>query len=629
MAKMKDPVEEAAKTFRNDDDMAMSRVLDDFDASQATRENDFDTAWDRYHRNWRGKIKKTAQYPLVSTSFIPITHTFVETMVPFFMDAVYDERRFIIGVGQTPEDEENAKLVGKYQNYQFTQRIKYGEKLTDTIRAMLIYGTAWQKVFYDVSSRPFFSPMPKEERERREGQFQKDGKKERLKYFDGPNVEYVSPYDVYPDFGATEVENMRFLVHEYRVPLSKLKEMERGKDDKVILKNLDQVAATQLPEEYTEKFIGRLESQGRGGGRSNSTIEMSDEDQREDSLVQILDWWSPTWLIRVVNRKVVIFNGPNPLPFKGIPFVQFVATREPGFLYGIGIPEIIESPQNVVNVLQNQKLDNVNFILNPPTKVRRTAAINTKQLVSRPGGFIFVNNPDDVTAHVMQDVTGTALANINDMIRHAQDASGVLDLFRGEQPATSRFPASGISLLQKASGRRFTLTVKQINRAITKIIGMAHAIDGEFTTGDRVARVIGADGTVEEYPTVSGALLGETLVDFFPLGKAANGNPDILLEQLSLLDERWAGRPQLGASGQGELMKSILELAQVPNRNLIIPDQPPQPEVQQGVPGPPDLNALPQPGAQGQAGAAPVEIISQPPSATNTGGNRTIRAPQQ
>lgn len=632
MGNLEDPIETQIKTFRNDDEVALHVVLQDFDESRRTAEADFHPAWDRYYRHWRAKLKKPRNYPLVSTTFIPMTHGLIETMVPFYMDAVFDSRRFITGVGQTPDDQEDAKLVGQYQNYQFIHRIGYESKLTDTLRSALIFGAAWQKVMLDVSSRPIMGKMSDVQRERASAQIQQSGKKERLKYFDGPNVEFVSPYDVYPDFSAKTPEKMRFLCHEYTMPLSELKAMEMGKNDEVLLKNLDEVLKnSEYPGETQDKEIGRLESQGKGSGRSDATIHMTDDSKREDPIVQIVDWWTPTWLIRVVNRKVVIYNDVNPMPFQKIPFVLFSITRDPGFLFGMGIAEVAESPQNVVNVLQNQKLDNVNLILNPPTKVRRTAAINTKQLVSRPGGFIMVNNPDDVTAHIMQDVTGTAIANIQDMMQHAQNASGVLDFVRGAQPETSRFPATGISLLQRAAGRRFTLTAKHINTAITEVIGMAHAIDAEFTEGERYARVIGIDG-VAEYPTIDGALLGETLVDFFPIGKAANGNPEVLLQQLSELDARWENRQEFTSEGRLELMRSILDLAQIPNREMILPPVAAQPAPgteNQGTPGPLTLEQVLQPGQQSQPGpgGAPLAVLPQPPSTTNPGGNRQISAP--
>ena len=77
-----DPIETHVKTFRDDDEVAVAVVTQDYEESRSIREANFDPAWDRYHRHWRAKLKKPRNYSLVCTTFIPVTHGLIETMVP-------------------------------------------------------------------------------------------------------------------------------------------------------------------------------------------------------------------------------------------------------------------------------------------------------------------------------------------------------------------------------------------------------------------------------------------------------------------------------------------------------------------------------------------------------------------
>jgi hypothetical protein len=643
---LEDPLVQEIKTFKNDDDMALIRVIDDFHDSRERRD-ELETDWEEFYRLWRGKMKVRPNYPLIAKAFIPMTYSFVETMVPFLLDAVYDDRRFIVGVGQEPSDVEQAKVIGQYENYEFVHRIKYGAKLTETIRSLLIYGTAWQKVYYRVSSVPDLRKLDEDAEARLADATIKEGKLRRRMNYNEADVEPLSVWNVYPDFAFTDPADMRFVVHRYYTSLSKLKQMERDGEGNIVLKNLDKIMDTQLPHgdfahEGDDMYQARLASQGKGSGRSEDTTGIPDDNHRHsDPIVECLDWWSGPWLIRIVNRNIVIFNDANPLPVQRPPFVKFTAIDDGDFLYGIGIPETVRSLQNVSNVLLNQRLDNVNLILNPMWKVRRAGAVNVKQLVSRPGGFIHVNQADDVMPHITQDVTGSAIANVNDLMGHAQAATGVTDFFRGEEPQSSRFPASGIALLQRASGRRFTTLVKSVYASVQEVIQLVHEINTEFTTEERVARVTGADGSLD-YLTVDKTMLNETFVDFFPLGKAVNGNPEVLAQILSELDQRWADRPELGTDGRRSLMMAILELAQVPAVADILPKNAMQQMMaaQGGMPGAPpgggvnpaiaEMMGLQQGGPGAPPGAAPqggiTEVLNVPPSVTNPGGMRNVRS---
>lgn len=652
-----DPVVTEVKDVRSDDLAALDRVLTDFKESENVR-SPIEKEWDEYYALYRSKLRVGSKYPLISRSFIPLAHSFVETVTPFLVDSVFDDRQFILGIGQRPEDAKSADTIGKFVNWQMLFPVKYGSKLTDTIRAACIYGTAWQRTILRITYQPDFNP---EVEKRVEAQAQGDaligapidlldqqpaeepeesanpdtvkrGGATRRKIYEGPDVDYISNYDVYPDHAATEVTNMRYLIHREVVPMSRLKEMEYGPDGEKILKNLDKIPHTISENALTDVKSERLASQGPNGRGTLS--QDSHETDREDRLVEVLNFWTPTWMIKIANRKAVLYNDANP--YRRIPFTCFRPLKDPDFLYGMGYIELMRSIQKTANVMLNQHLDNVNLVLNPMAKVRRGTGIGTKTIAHRPGGIIHVQNPDDITPYVQPDITGSALNNIGNMINYAEMVTGVNDFFRGEEPKFSRTPASGISLLQKASGRRFSVPVRSLQDSIQDVVGQIHTINSDFTLATPYARYMGLDKV--EYPRVDRHMLESTFLDFRPIGKASNGNPDVLVQIMKELDAAWAERPELGTDGRRQLMLTILDKLGIPNMVQIIPNTPPVPPGTPpgGIPGlvgpppggqgPPSIEELlAQVRGGGQAApGAPLEVISQPPSPTNPGGARTI-----
>ncbi len=633
-APAKDPMIMDISEIMSDDGKALSMVCQDFKDAEIQRQP-FENAWNEYYRGWKNKLKLPPGYPLNSRMFMPLIHPYVETMVPFMMDSLFDDRRMVFGFGREETDQAGADLSAKLLNYQMLSRMNYETELEKTFRGEMVYGTAWQKVFWLNQTQADFR---KDEKGRQSVVKFNEGRWKRQQVFDDPMAKYISTYSLYPDMANHEVNDMRFMIHRYFVPFSKLKSAERapGKDGEVWLKNLKDIASTGIPE--TPTFIDdHKTSQGRKSTGYPTEDFHTFENNRVDKMVEVLDWWSGSWLVRVVNRKVVIYNGPNPWPFQRIPFVKFVPTKDPESLYGMGVAEVLQSLQNAINMTVNQRQDNVNYILNRMWKVVRSAHINFDDLVSRPGGYIEVNQLSDIEPLVTQDVTQNAIAVVNDFIRFAELATGITDLFRGEEPGSSRFPATSVALLQRSSGRRFGLPVRGNRQSIVEVMGMLHELNSEYVTGERVARIVGVDGGVE-FPRIDEALLRETYADFIPVGKAAGGNRDVMLRTLQEIDQSWSERPELGQNGRRELMQRIMALADVPAIGKVVPTPEPQAaganplaELLESVrgrlgAGGAPLSPTPSPD---QVGGAPAEVVGVPPGpgAQAPGGNRELPIP--
>lgn len=574
-----DPIAKDVKSYRgaDGDAMALKRVKKDFDRIRSEMEWRRED-WKEYNDLYLGHLRLPNNYPLNSRSHIPLNWSMIETMTPHYVDALYDDRAFLAGISRSKDNEKRkiAEDTGRVMNYWYISMMGYLLKLIDTIRGSLVFGTMYQQVILRVESQPVFDPKKQREEENEAEAGEADesaaGPEKEIKgagtvrkmFFNGPDTKVIPPHDCYPDLPFQEIIDMRFFIHKEIVPASKIIANAFDEEGDPIYKNLSDMLATKLPGDAREDEDDLLAAHSTRG-----VTRAEEDNSREDKLVERMFYWTPTWLIIVVNRKVVIFNGPNPLPFQGIPYVAFRPTRDTRFHHGIGVPQILRSITKTMNVILNQRLDNLNLVLNPMFKVTRDGQINTAELRAMAGGTINMESLTDLDIITWPDVTGSAMANVQDLSRWADVATGVQEFFRGQAPATSRTPASTVSQIINQTTRRFSLAIRGYQDSILKTVGMSRSIMEHFGDQEMMGRFIGKGGALD-IARITRTQLKNADVDFAVLGRATSGNPDILLTKLMEVEERWRGDPQINHRA---LKSRILDLSGLANIDeLLVPD---------------------------------------------------------
>ncbi len=634
---LEDPIKTTVDQFKGPmgDERALERVRKDFARIRA------ETQWRRqdwleYNDLWLGHLRIGANYPLTSRSHIPLLYGTIESMTPHIIDALYDDRQFLNGLSRTPDPAARAlaKDQGNYMNYVFISQMKYLLKLIDTIRGSLIYGTMYQQVILRTSSQPDFRNR-KERRAQTELEASeaeesalpgspelKGANTVRKMFFNGPDVRVVPPHDIFPDLPFKEIDDMRFLIHRDIVPASQIIANAFDAEGKAIYKNLEDMLKTKLPgdarEDDDDLVQGHSTQPADAGSDANN--------QAEDRLMERQFYWMPNWLIIVVNRQVVIFNERNPLPQQGIPYVAFRPTRDIRFHHGIGVPQVLRSIAKTMNVILNQRLDNLNLVLNPMHKIRREGGINTAELRSIAGGYVHMENLADHDLITFPDVTATAMNNLGELSNWADSTSGVQEFFRGQAPSTSRTPASTVSQILNQTTRRFSLSIRGYQDSVLEVVRMAHQLVVHFGDPNLVGRFLGKDGI--NFVNIERQKLVGADIDFQILGRATSGNPDLLLTKLMDLEERWRGEPDIDPTA---FKKRIFDLSGLSNIEEIVrpaPVAPAAPGAEAGVGGQGgDLAAL-LAGAGGQEGSPEAIAEVQPAEGPTTVGRPTIRVPQ-
>ncbi len=640
---MTEPASAEAREFKGRDAHALSVAKREFEQVRGDQDS-YRRLWNDNYDRWRLKLRlptTAAANHFRSRATVPTVHGFIEQMVPFFYEALFDDHQFISGWAHREQEVEEARTIGQIHNYNYIYPMEYGTKvLPKTLRGSLLYGTAWELY------QPFFASqvdvqskkVSKEDQEKIDaGELDppvQTPRGVRWPYYKGAKATSVSTYDVFPDRAFQEVDQMRSLYHREITSMGELFDREFNEDGTPFLKNLKELAQTSMPGDAADDVGERIEAQSKEG-HSNPLDDHTERD-RTDRLAELIYRWTDTWLIIMGNRAVVIYNGPLPAPFKEIPLVATRPTQDPESFYGMAVTEVMKTLSKIIDIILNQHLDNNNKRINPPFLLRRAGNILTSQLTLAPGSYIHQNNQGDVERLEIPDSTANAFTNIGQLTAMLSEGTGVQDFFRGIQPDTSRFPATGINLLMQATTGRLKLMTKMMNGSIMKGVAMSHEIAKEMIDEDVVARYAGPQGL--KFPTIGKDKFKSTYLDLITTGKASSLNPDFIVSQMLQLFPLLQNDP---LTDPLSLRYALWSLMSLPNAvNMMRPDKLKEFEAQQraqgaqggapgaaaGGPAPPPAPGIP----DVQAGP---EIVV-PPSPTNPGGPRvatpasTIPVPQ-
>jgi hypothetical protein len=185
----------------------------------------------------------------------------------------------------------------------------------------------------------------------------------------------------------------------------------------------------------------------------------------------------------------------NPFYHQKSPFVKAVYIPNINDFYGIGIPEMIEHIQYALNETVNQRLDNISLSLNLPCKYRKGSGISTANLMIRPGGLYgYTDSKDDIDFEKIEFVARDSFTQTAELERWAQEVTAVTKLTLGTGGNDSNSTATGMAMLQQASGNRFSMTAKLFeSMALKEITKMFYQLAFQFMDVEEIARILGSE----------------------------------------------------------------------------------------------------------------------------------------
>lgn len=432
----------------------LEKVLEEFQKA-ADKRKPYEARWRRFYDIYRCRAKPHEDETRANV-FVPEVFTIIETLSPRLLSKFLNNSGPVVKVlGREESDLKNARAAEQLITYQF-ERMQLPVKLVSFYKQALLYGSSVGKIFWDYRTA-------------------KDRNGDTRVVYDDPVFEPLDLFDFYIDPLASSIDDARYCIHRKYLSLKELKKREEAG----IYRNVNDI---------------------KGGQGKTSIIDdqpifnQHDLISNEDRNIEILEYWEDNRVITVADRSVILREAPNPFDHMKKPFVNLIFVPVPFEFYGIGVIEPLEGLQMELNTKRNQRLDNVNLIINRMWLLQRGALDDLRQLHSRPGGVIVVNDINGIQSLPSPDVTSSSYQEEEKIKLDIQNTSGVSDYIRGVVNYTKQ-TATEVSIKSEQSSNRFEFNFKLMaEMGVKNIAQQVIQMDQQFIDRERTIRILGDRG---------------------------------------------------------------------------------------------------------------------------------------
>jgi hypothetical protein len=484
---------------------------------------------------------------------IPYIYSTVETALPKIINSIFDSKPYISYKPVSADDGDKAKMLTQLVDYQMRQKMKAASVLYTIFKSALIEGTAISKQTWKYETKKVVRRLPTKEM-----QVLDDGTEQVVEVsvpqeveevvYDAPKIAHIPLGEFLFDPAYSSIEASPFGCHVYYMELHELKKGEKAKRYK-----------------NTKKLSTESDTELDHFGEPNRKGNMRDG-------VLIWEYWTDDWKVMIANKSVVVQAMENPYFHKSKPFTKWTPIPVPGAFYGKSMVESLIALQHELNTLRSQRLDNVSFAINRMFLINRNAEIDTKQLRSRPNGFIEVDDiQNDIREMVVADVTGSAYRD-EEVVKADMDVtSGVHSYDRGQNPVR-RDTATVASLLTSASSERFKLQAIMLEEDPLTDVGRHLAeLNNQFLSDETFIAITNEDTGEEELAPITFEDI-DIQYDVAAVGTAIEPsvNKEVRQSQLIQLLNVAASIPGVNTP---ELMKEIFQAFEFKNASELVKDE--------------------------------------------------------
>lgn len=312
--------------------------------------------------------------------------------------------------------------------------------------------------------------------------------------------------------------------------------------------------------------------EGRQEARDAVGLSGEEDDEKDPRLkmYEVLNYWEDERYSMIINRKELAYDGTNPYWRHSLkPFA--IATYEPipSELYGMSAAEIVADLQEEINTHRNQRIDNVAQVMNKMYSVLRDADIDESELVSRPGGIIWLDNHEDIKERQTSDVTSSSYNEEQIVKMDMENTLGVPSVVRGVDSARQE-TATEIVTKSSNAGLRFDVKIMLFEAmGLTRLARLMDMNNQQFIDDQRLIRMVGEEG-IEDWRLVGpDEIIGE--FDYRPAGPSVDpaANKELRRNQLIQLMEL-AVATQNPYFDLYELSKTLLESFDLRNTDKLL-----------------------------------------------------------
>jgi hypothetical protein len=275
-------------------------------------------------------------------------------------------------------------------------------------------------------------------------------------------------------------------------------------------------------------------------------------DAKKGEEYEILEYWGPwekdfekdgrtetkkgiPWWGIVINRKVLVRSIPNPYNHQSPPYIKIklFPDAKPSW-YGVGIGQIGAPMQERLNKLVNQRLDNVDLVLNKQGMYNgNDPLIDKRKLqVSKPGKFYRVS--DTLTSIKWLDTPDVTASSYKEeelaKMDFRESTGATAPLMPGDVSDQHR-TAMGLQLMQGAAGMRFRPVLRMMEIDGIQELAMFYFSNlKQFMTNEEWILITGENGTTTPIQVSPEDI--QAKVFFIPTGISETVNKEVALGQL-------------------------------------------------------------------------------------------------
>lgn len=443
----------------------------------------------------RAKEIKTWQ----SNIFVPYVHGVIETLMPRVLDARPD---FTV---QGRQENDQPKAV-KVQNLnEYTWELAHADVVSeDMTRASMIFGMGYVQAYWkkDEREQEFLST-----KDLLANKYKWEKKKQI--FYDAPTVEWKDNYSLWYDWHNIPHQSKQYWFDRMILSGAEIKRRFPSADPKRLEialagRNSDLTAYDTVRNEVKWNHDGINKSSAGTGASFGGTMEkyarVGDDDLR---MYEVFAWWRPfdDRYAVMVGGVPILKNAEMPIPydFKEAPFIGTPFLKLPGEYEGMGLPMILESPQIMLNLIKNQRLDAATLNIHKMWIVNPLANINKEQLVTRPFGIIYSTDPNGVREVEFSDIKASSYKEEELLKGDMRYASGVDDFSMGAGQGAGS--ATEVRHLRESTLERVRLFINHLGESYSVLMRYWFSMYRQFMSDSMRIRITGESGEVQ-YPLI-------------------------------------------------------------------------------------------------------------------------------
>lgn len=455
--------------------------------------------WERNLSNFQGRHAPGSKYSADaykgrSRLFMPKTRASMLAMESA-VAAAYFSTGDVVNIearnSSDPVQAMAAKVMTELMNYRLQKTIPWFMTLIGAFQDASVSSICISKQWWEVETKPIEIPMvgptgePVLDVETGEQIIQE----QRQVVKDQPRIDLIPAENFRIDPAADWLDPVNSSPYNiYRIPMP-------------ITKVREKMAAGEWNEMEVSEILTGLETQEdttRLTRDSNRTGTFDEREIAEYSTVwvheNILRHDGQDWVFWTLDTHKML---TDPVPIDEVylhgkrPFVVGVTNLEAHRAYPAARVELGQDVQSALNDIVNQRIDNVQLVLNKRYRVQRGKNVDMHALQrSAPGGIVMMDDLNAVVTDPMQDVTGTAYAEQDRMQMAFDEISGTFSNATVQANRSMNETATGMELMSDGSNAIREYTIRIFNETwVEPVLRQLLALEREYETDHAVLMI--------------------------------------------------------------------------------------------------------------------------------------------